>query len=541
MLVYANVLQLEGNDAKDVCLRAIHGWLTEQIGLKLPISELTRPGEWKGDSVKKSAWLRTYASTSEEPEMYAWRLKHADDKVSGRQWLVEIGLKHENGITDLSCTVNTDELSVLIRDPVTASRPRLIRYLLSNIREAGDARFSRNTPGVLTKTIGESQDSYRALLADIERSDRDYPIIIVSNVHSGQFLVDPAMLQENLIGLAQVVRTHPNYDSWEMESILGRHYSAWDGAITIVKPANRRGFCHASNYLSATIESWGASPAERMSELLGLITHVTNVPKQRSRVRPDGVARLELIRRLARQRRAVHENGPSAEREMISLLEDGLAELSEQNRELQERILQQEISILELQEENEAVKDELRAERFTSKQLRLQTQTSRTPTKHADLVYFLDLACRPSEPSPRECLDAISRAYPGRVVVLESAFSSANEYAQFAQGRRLLHLLRKLASEFIDAMIEGGDELARRCFTNSEYAATESQSTQNNREMRARRTFKYNGRDVPMWRHLKIGVADDQRRSIRVYFEWVSDERKVIIGHCGEHLPVISH
>lgn len=540
MLVYANVLQLAGDDALDVCLRVIHGWLVEQLGFKFPLSDITRPSEWKSDRGKKAAWLKSYVAAGEEPELFAWRLKHADTEVSGRQWLVEIGLKREGGVVDFSCIINTDEQSVLINQPVSASRPRLIRYLLGNLKEDVDARFLAGTVGTSIKTVGDSVDSYRGLLSDIQRGDRDYPIVLVSPDKDTGYLVDPQRLQESLLGLAQVVCVDPGFSSWDMEAELSRRYSAWDGAITVIKTSARDGACYSNFYLSNVIEGWGEEHAQRQAYLLALITHLTNVPKQRRRVRPDGVARLELLRTLARQRQELREKGGS-EQGMIDLLENGLQELTEQNHLLQEQLGEKELECLQLEEDKEALDQELRSERFRLAQLRQQAQLGQSSSGSLDVALFMDLASRADQPSPKECLDAIAQAYPDRIVVLETAFGSARKHVAFDSGRRLLDLLRKLATEFIDAMIEGGDDRARKCFTNSEYAATESEGTQNNREMREKRTFQYGGRDVVMWRHLKIGVADDRRRSIRVHFEWIPDEEKIVIGHCGGHLPIISH
>lgn len=539
MLVYANFLKLEGNDSKDACLRAIHGWLTEKLQQKIPISELSKPGEWKSSAATSTAWLRSYATADEGSEMYAWRLKHADESVSGRQWLVEVGLKVEDGTVGLSCSINTDELSVLITEPVSASRPRLIKYLLQNLRGSKDARFANNTPGVSTKVVGADIDSYRALLAEIQREERDYPIILISSGRSKSYLVNPEILQENLIGLAQVVKTHPDFNSWEMESIISRRYSVWDGSINIVKPKNRRGDFPPNYFVSSIVEEWGESQSARMSHLLGLVTHITNVPKQRIRIRPEGVARLDLVRRLAHQKQKIESRG-SSEKDVVELL-SSLDELNNQCRELQEKSDNLELKIMQLEDEKDSLENDLRTERYHTQQLRQQAQSNRIRGIRIDPHFFLDLASRPGEPTPRECLDAIAQAYPDRIVVLSSALDSASDYSQFVEGRRLLHMLKRLATEFFDGMMEGGDERARHCFTNSEYAATESESTKSNKEMRKKRTFTYEGKSIQMWRHLKIGVADDRRRSIRVHFEWIAEEKKIVIGHCGEHLPVISH
>jgi hypothetical protein len=54
-------------------------------------------------------------------------------------------------------------------------------------------------------------------------------------------------------------------------------------------------------------------------------------------------------------------------------------------------------------------------------------------------------------------------------------------------------------------------------------------------------TFSYDGEEVEMFRHVKIGVDDDVTRTIRVHFHWDAGKRKIVIGYCGEHLAVSSH
>lgn len=537
MLVYANALQLVGIDAFDVVVRTIHGWLADQLGQKIPIAEVMNSGQWSGDGGRRSAWLRSYATSDAEPEMYAWRLKHADDEVSGRQWLVELGLKREGGVVDFSCVVQTEELSVLITKPVAASRPRLIRYLIENLDSGVDARLSADTPGINLKVVGKDRDSYRGLLADIERRERDYPIVLVSPDRQGAYLVGARHLQDALLGLAQVVQVDKDFSSWEMEESLGRHFSAWDGSVNLIRSPNKHGFCQASFALSNEIIGWGETQSERVSAMLARVTHNTNVPRQRKRIRPDGVAMLAMSRRMERQRNELRGRVGS-EQGMIDLLEQGLNELTEQYRRAQDELDDKKMECMQLEDDKENLAQELRAERYKVGQI-LQRQDGQGPK--VDMSKFLDVASMPGQPSPKECLEVIAQAFPDRIVILDSAYETAIAHQMFQSGRRLLGLLRRLSTEFVDLMLEGGDDAARQCFTNSEYAATESEGTQNNREMRQKRTFLYKGRPIEMWRHLKIGVADDQRLSIRVYFDWISSEKKIVIGHCGGHLPVISY
>ncbi|MFV8646948.1 hypothetical protein ACNREK_22150, partial [Ralstonia pseudosolanacearum] len=51
-----------------------------------------------------------------------------------------------------------------------------------------------------------------------------------------------------------------------------------------------------------------------------------------------------------------------------------------------------------------------------------------------------------------------------------------------------------------------------------------------------RRTFNYCGKDFLMEKHLKHGVKDSPAETLRVHFEWFSNEKKIVVGHCGPHL-----
>jgi hypothetical protein len=162
-------------------------------------------------------------------------------------------------------------------------------------------------------------------------------------------------------------------------------------------------------------------------------------------------------------------------------------------------------------------------------------------TTDLDAEGLLSLACRPDSPQPLECLEVIESLYGDRCIVLESAKESARDMDRFVYGRQLLDLLRRLATDYRSKLMERGDNEARKVFGQSEYSAKESETVMGNKAMRRKRTFDYAGEPVEMFRHLKIGVDEDVARTIRVHFHWDAGREKIVIGYCGEHLPVSSH
>ena len=61
-----------------------------------------------------------------------------------------------------------------------------------------------------------------------------------------------------------------------------------------------------------------------------------------------------------------------------------------------------------------------------------------------------------------------------------------------------------------------------------------------NKGMRRLRTFAYEGEQIEMERHLKIGNEDNVAKTIRVYFHWDAKRDKIVLAYCGEHLTVSS-
>jgi len=542
MLVYANHLSFQGDGAKEAIFKAIGGWLKEQLGFGLHPEQLKEDGNFEGIRGKSKSWLRVCVTIEGEPELYSWVLKNADDNVRGRQWITELGLKVFQGTIELSCVVKTDEQSALVAEPVSASRPRLIPYVVNNIEQSDNAEFSRAVPGVAVKTVGEDVDSYRAFLAEIEQADRGYPIVLVSPTRDGEYLVNTSHLQESLIGLAQVVQVTSEFNSYEMEEILGQHWSAWNGSVNILHIPTPSGFVRGRFFLSDAIEAWGDTQHMRISQLLAWVTNNTNIPHLRKRIRSEGVMLLALRRRLdaARAKRDQMDSVQlSEEMDKISCLAE---EQGQWIKLLEDENSQSELDKVELKVSLDDVKEELSKKDFALQSLKDQlANVSGNRASNLDAEKLINLACCPSPPSPSDCIEVIESIHGDKCIVLDSARDSARNIYGFICGRQLLDMLVRLVTEYRSSLIGGGDNSARTVFGKNEYAAKESETVMGNKSMRRTRTFFYRGNNVEMFRHLKLGVADDPSKTIRVYFHWDGEREKIVIGYCGKHLPVSSH
>jgi hypothetical protein len=141
---------------------------------------------------------------------------------------------------------------------------------------------------------------------------------------------------------------------------------------------------------------------------------------------------------------------------------------------------------------------------------------------------------------PRRCLALVSEELcPGHLLVLETAWRSADDARSFEYGDRLFDHLYLLATSFRDLKRAGAPDFTagQQTFA-SNYAPRESETVEKNRQARRERTFTYNGKTEVMWQHLKIGVKESPARTLRIHFCWDAELGQVVIGHCGPHLFV---
>ena len=129
--------------------------------------------------------------------------------------------------------------------------------------------------------------------------------------------------------------------------------------------------------------------------------------------------------------------------------------------------------------------------------------------------------------NPEQCLRIVAAAYPERIVLLDSAIRSAKDADDFRRVGGLAELLKKWATNYYDALVEGagdeggGNRVGWRCYPN--------------RGGGPGRVFEYKGRKISVGRHLRIGTNESLGETIRVYFAWDASSKKLIVGWCGRH------
>ncbi len=234
-------------------------------------------------------------------------------------------------------------------------------------------------------------------------------------------------------------------------------------------------------------------------------------------LRPEGVIQLSMRRRMEKARATSTQMTVAQLRQELDEASKREIEYGHYFEETVEHIAGLEAELSRYKDDLEETQGKLRKNEYQLKSFK--TQLGATGNGGAfNPEVLLELATRREDPSPVDCIKIIEDLYGDRCTVLDSAWNSARKTTHFIYGRDLLDLLVRLVTTYRAGLIDGGDSKARQVFGRYEYAAKESKTVMENKAMRRQRTFEYNGTQVEMFRHLKIGVDDDKTRTIRVYF-----------------------
>ncbi len=345
MLIYINQFNLTGNESSKEAFRIIAGWLKLVTKRYFSTEDLTSGKEFSIDKTK----VRTYAAIEFSPQMYSVLLSHPDTTVKGRQWITEIGIKIESETTTISILLETSDISTLVKDIPSTTRPKLVGFFLKS------GLLTTDTIGLRVIKFRNNELEFKALSYEIERKERTYPIVLVSNCKSdNKPLVDPYRLQEQLLGLAQVVYSEDDINTWELEDILTRQYSAWDGSINIIYPY-LNGF-KSRILLKEKILYLIDSGVNIFQEILSYVTHATNGYNKKLHFSPTDIrAKRQRDQRI---RLKMRFDELSSDTEYQQLAEEAFSQLEEQDfvinqlkTDYQSQIDDQTLKIIDIQDQ----------------------------------------------------------------------------------------------------------------------------------------------------------------------------------------------
>ncbi|MDO8795451.1 MAG: hypothetical protein Q7J25_12605 [Vicinamibacterales bacterium] len=523
MLVYVVTLWLAPEATRDAVLTVISEWLSGKTKTPLSAGSLTRTGEPR---MRDSSRVTVVSVDGSVPELWAMRYAHGDSEVSGRRWTTEIGMRRQRPRDPIECSivVQTSEISARVITPVVPSRP----IVVCNIADA--CHLDGATPGRTIRTLNDDADEAEAFLYGVQDDRRKHAYILISPTSDGKYLVDAERVRSLLIGLADVVVIPPSADTFFLERALGRQFAAWRGAVNVIFPQVRfpdRAFVETRVLMAEQLTELAAKGTSPETEILSIITHRTNLPTSWRAISLDRVQEAILRRELALRLQEAKKKGDQGE--YIQLLEENDTEQAKKIADLGARVEN-------LEEELSTQQDVERRLRYECERLKESASGDDRPAIPADQRRDHIVAVLEHRASPEQALVAVSTLFADRLIVLPSAWKAVKRSEGLRDREKVSDLLLKLAVEYWQAMVNGsGDTEAGRVFGNA-YAARESETVEANPQARKRRTFPYQGENVTMMRHLKIGRKDSAAETLRVHFHWDAAARQVVVGYCGPHL-----
>jgi len=528
MLVYSSRFHLEPKDGPQQIVECVARWMGKRTGgfvdgsqLAAGIRQRLRDGSL--------AISRGTSDSSKEPTfpiLFCAQLSHGDSEVAGRRWFTELGMRQLDPQGPVECTIllRTDEISARVTAPIQVTRHRIVQTLMEACEPSGD------TPGLRVKRLDES--SAAAFLMEVEREARQYPIVVVSANREGVYPVQPERLRSLLVGIAEVVEVPVGVDTFKVEQIVSGRYGAWGGAINVLFQArlgDRGVYCERTLYRPTDLADLTADGKNLDSEILATVTHRTNLPYSWKHISLEVVSQAVLRSQLtASIQRA--KNSDEAN-EYAALLEEADKELLAKDGEV--ATLRQELDdkaslAHRLQADIDGLKHALNGR---------QSSGDATEDELAAIRPLRDAVASlvEGDPSLEQSLTIISTFFPDRIVVLDSAYDSAQDSKEFMYGKRAFDLLWSFVNDYWSALAGGqGDMIGKQAFGANDYAQNEGEAL--SKAGKKRRTFNYRGTDILMEKHLKIGIKDSAAETLRVHFEWVAAEKRLVIGHCGKHL-----
>ena len=534
MLVYVNNFVFDPDQGSDQLVGLVAKWVGKRTNSYVDPTRLAngiRELIMKDGSTLTSRATRSNEKERTYPFWFCAQLGHRDSKISGRRWITEIGLHQEAEGRPIECSLllRTDEVSARVTAPVQVTRPKLVAQIIQSCNPLGQ------TPGLKVKHL--MLESAPAFLSEVERDERSYPVVILSTNRDKEYPVDPERLRSILVGLADIVCVPADEDTYAIEERVGRRFIAFGGALNIVFPGRQgdRGRFYETVLLRpdeiADLLDGGHSIE---SEVLSTITHRTNLPFSWRHISLEKVGQAVLRAQLSQMIERAKAGDHSEElTEYIALLESADQELQSKDNEL--------ARIRSNYEEKEQEVRALEADIANLKHALSGFQSN--DGGGVDLAEVLAslrdsvAAVLKGSTSLQQTADLIATLYSDRIVFLETAKISAKDSDRggFRHGPKAFELLQKLATEYWQQLADGkSDQQAKDVFGKNVYSANEAGTLSN--DGKRRRTFSYRGRDFLMEKHLKHGVKDSLAETLRVHFEWIAHEKKIIIGHCGKHL-----
>ena len=500
-------------------------------------------GNWSGRAPGR-ARVTTRAlydgESSKIPEMWAVRYEHTDTAFRSRLWTTNIAVTQVNKrewrlAIQLSHRLRPGYVGKEPAAPEPSS-PRLITGLLESKNWFACVGSVRLVSKSQMLSVGKA-NQFVQLLTDPQRL---VPVVLVScDRKSGVPTLDASLLSRALAGTAVVYFCESSECDLELTHFLPMSFRSPNGMVRIYAP----GVDFAQEWTSAKHRFFMGTDIEKQGddEIIGQIV--------RALTRSDGwrgvqasVTSIDDIDARARERRLaeLRNLSTSSAKDQQELLDLYISENEALTVEIRKRRQELEAEATKRRE----AEDGLARRNYDLKQAGVSVEEAKAEALGAKeaLRAVCDLSEWPN--NVKGVAELAVKLGGGRLVLTDAARRSLDKsaFARCAEASPVIwQCLRAMANDLHDLVSQNlqaqqiADEFRKR--SKFELTWTEGKQTNKDGKFAKLRKISHGGRNVDITPHVKW---DNKTQYLRVHFFVEHDEkaetRRIIIGHCGDHL-----
>lgn len=492
-------------------------------------------GDWRP---KKTAQVsvRTRCAvgsgTESTPEFWSLRYEIPDSqvKVNHRHWRTDIGVT----------TLSDQEFQFSLRNAhwiapnyigeeperPLPSAPGIIPILLTSKlwrAYAGDQSLS---PQATPVREGKANEFVDRLMSP----KRGCPCVLVAKEYStNKPLIDSTVLAKLLAGVASVYESESTLLDHELEHLLDYDYRCWNGRVRVYQPQVHAGDGRRHRYFTKEdIQELGADEVQNRI--------IQGIARRSQLALGVGVVTLEDVDSRHRESRLAQLQKDGQSSEYLKLYQEEVDDLSFKLKTNEDQIEYWKGQAEEVTE----FEDQIRRLEYDRKQLEERAAIAEIRAEAANAKASL---IENMEDLPNEIEDVVrlvAKAFYDRIVFTGRAVEDAKK-CNLKNPNIAWRCLRSMAT--LLHRLHFGEKLTLRetidRFQNEtvfELAATESQTTKNNKKLAKQRKGFYRGREQDFSTHVKYGR--DPGNSLRVHYLADMENELIVVDRCGDHLDL---
>lgn len=470
------------------------------------------------------------------PKYFTLRFSHGESPNSPmagwRTWINDIALEKIEDDAYLFSMSNSFQIGNgyigRIEEPSLTS-PNIIKRIVSNnywTSYIGSTSLS-------LEPIEITHDNVKRLVASIFDPERNVPLVYISRDDSGELLVDPTILSKKLVGNSIVYYESDYSISGYLRTLpYFPEYRCSHGAIRVYLP--KANYKNPSDPRRHRFYTALQIRTETPEEIIKIISE--SLVRRSVFTTQFNIQSIDDIERL-RIEQALSDAIASKKNDKIIEVYKEQAEnlkilLAEKDSELTQYCSLYDDKDIEL----DLLKGHLKEEE--SKNFALKSQLEQfVGTKENDAPDYQIPETIPT--SLLELLDCVEKGYPNKIVVLGDAKDSAREF-EIKDINKAYKLIKSIPEVLHELMFDGeGDKRASyKDATGFDLSMTESKMTKADKNLSKIRLRQYKGNEIDINAH--VGYGNRLPNMLRIHFYISPTDKKIVIGHCGDHLENFS-